>query len=256
MTFDVISLRGTHGFKPCIVVANHTLRFLHLWQARSVRKTSRWSSDVWSVWTKWPVLNCNVSLDGAFIVMRCFIALGCEAIPWELDLSVAPNEVFLKLFPSAKRSSSKSQCHRNAAMETGSQPGPDWQQNRPVSEEVYTPPGSQKRSLPGLRKWCGWCIIVILRGKLSCFSNGCPNRVNKPIWSVAETSLRVSERIWYDACDPFIDFPIRCMRNGRRMMILSGTLVAPFFHAIWGPLWPAVVYQFIWKDESHRPVAL
>lgn len=66
----------------------------------------------------------------------CFIPRGCEAGPWELDSNVAPNEVLLKLLPGAKRSSSKSQCHRNAAMETGIQPGPDWLQNRPVSEEV------------------------------------------------------------------------------------------------------------------------
>lgn len=69
---------------------------------------------------------------------------------------------------------------------------------------------------PELQKWKGWCILVILDGKSSRLSNGFQNWVNKPIWSVVEISLWVSDRIWDGAYDPFIDFS---QGNGRNVIL-------------------------------------
>ncbi len=69
---------------------------------------------------------------------------------------------------------------------------------------------------PELQKWNGWCIIVILEGKSSRLSNGFQNWVNKPIQSVVEMSLWVSDRTWDDAYDQFINFS---QRNGWNVIL-------------------------------------
>ncbi len=176
--FDVMLLKETNGFKSWIVVANHILWSLHLWQAELPTRYF----IVWSTWTKRPVLKCNIPQWHFHYHSRLYFTTGVWA---ELQ-----NEVPLKSLPGAKCSPSKT------SLRVTKKTLPWWRAAVPELTGCRTGPFMKRfmcRTLsarfPELQKWNGWCIIVILEGKSSRLSNGFQNRVNKPIQSVVEMSL-------------------------------------------------------------------